>query len=129
MWERHLKKNKILRKESAFLLIISRWNSFQFLLVQMNHLVSPKVEHQFQMSHSKQLMGSWVTPRGSIKGIVMKIEWLQRYSHKWLHKCFKIILKILHSNYLWFYSNVPMKLAIFLKGSLLFNNYYGIFCL
>ena len=36
----HLKKN-ILRKRPAPLLKNSLWDSFQFLLVQINHLVSP----------------------------------------------------------------------------------------
>ena len=41
MGEKHLKKKKILRKRPACLLEISRWDSFQFLLVQINPLVSP----------------------------------------------------------------------------------------
>ena len=36
-------------------------------------------------------------------------------------KCFKSILKILHSNYLQFCSNLPVKFAIFLKSNLLFK--------
>ena len=44
-----------LRKGPASLLKISLWNSFQFLLVQIKHLVSPKAEHELQMDYSKQL--------------------------------------------------------------------------
>ena len=46
-----------LRKGPASLLNISLWESFQFLLVQLNHLVSPQVEHRLQIGYSKQLMG------------------------------------------------------------------------
>ena len=48
---------------------------------------------------------------------------------KWLLTCSKIILKISYSNYLWFCSNLFVKFAIFLKSSLLFNNFYSLFCL
>ena len=41
IWEEYLKKKEILRKGPASLYKISLWNSFQFLLVQINHLVSP----------------------------------------------------------------------------------------
>ena len=40
MREKHLKNEEILRKELASLLKNLLWNSFQFLLVQINHLVS-----------------------------------------------------------------------------------------
>ena len=43
--------------------------------------------------------------------------------------CFKSILKILHSNYLQFCSNLPAKFATSLKSSLLFNSFYCLFCL
>ena len=43
--------------------------------------------------------------------------------------CFKSILKTSHSNYLLFYSSLPVKFAIFLKSSLLFNSSYCLFCL
>ena len=33
-------------------------------------------------------------------------------------------MNILHSNYLLFCSSLPMKIAIFLKRSLLFNSFY-----
>ena len=55
MWEKHLKKKEILRKEPGSLLKISLWGSFQFLLVQIN-LISPQVERQLQMVYSQQLM-------------------------------------------------------------------------
>ena len=58
MWEKHLKKKKILRKGPAFLLKISLWDSFQIHLVQINHQVSLQVEHLLQMVYSNQLMGS-----------------------------------------------------------------------
>ena len=32
------------------------WEGFQFLLVQINVLVSPQEKHQLPMSYSKQLM-------------------------------------------------------------------------
>ena len=38
--------------------------------------------------------------------------------------CFKSILKIYHSNYLEFGSNLRVKFAILLKSSLLFNSFY-----
>ena len=57
MGEKHHKKKEILGKEPASLLKISIWNSFQFLLEQFNHLVSPKLKHRLQMGYSKQLMG------------------------------------------------------------------------
>ena len=41
MREKHMKKKKILRKGSASLLKISLGDSFQFLLVQIDHLVFP----------------------------------------------------------------------------------------
>ena len=41
MREKHLKKTEILRKGPVSLLKISLWHSFQFLFVQINHLVSP----------------------------------------------------------------------------------------
>ena len=56
MWEKHLKKKEILKKEPASLHKISPWDSFQFLLVQIKHLVSLQVEHWLQMGYSKQLM-------------------------------------------------------------------------
>ena len=37
---KNLKMKEILRKEPASLLKISLWDSFQFLLVEINHLVS-----------------------------------------------------------------------------------------
>ena len=37
---KNLKMKEILRKEPAYLLKISLWDSFQFLLVEINHLVS-----------------------------------------------------------------------------------------
>ena len=58
------------------------------------------------------------------------------YSHanwkntdKWSLTCFKNILKISHSNYASFCSNLPMKFAIFFKSSLLFNSFYCLFLL
>ena len=39
LWEKHLKKK--VRKGTASLLKTSLWDSSQFLLVQINHLVSP----------------------------------------------------------------------------------------
>ena len=56
MWEKHLKKKEILKKGPASLHKISPWDSFQFLLVQIKHLVSLQVEHGLQMGYSKQLM-------------------------------------------------------------------------
>ena len=56
MWKKHLEK-EILRKGPASLLQNSLWDSFQFLLVQINHLVSPLEEHRLQMGYSKQSMG------------------------------------------------------------------------
>ena len=41
IWEKHLNQKEILRKIHAPLTKISFWDSFQFLLVQINHLVSP----------------------------------------------------------------------------------------
>ena len=41
--------------------------------------------------------------------------------------CFKSILKISHSNYLSYCSNLPLKFAIFLKSSLLFNSFHCVF--
>ena len=40
MWKKHPNKVKILRKESASLIKNLLWDSFQFLLVQINLLVS-----------------------------------------------------------------------------------------
>ena len=40
MWEKHLKKKYILRKGPASLLKISHYDSFQFVHVQINDLVS-----------------------------------------------------------------------------------------
>ena len=34
------------------------------------------------------------------------------------------VLKVLHSSYLKFCSNLPVKFAIFVKSSLLFNSFY-----
>ena len=49
---------------------------------------------------------------------------------RWLSLTFfKSILKILYSNYLSFCSNLPVKVAIFLKSSLLFTSFYCLFCL
>ena len=53
MWEKHLKKNKKLRIGPVSLYKISLWDSFQFLLVQIKHLVSPQAEHGLQMGYSK----------------------------------------------------------------------------
>ena len=55
IWEKHQKKKK-LTKGSGSLLKISLWDSFQFLLKQIKHLVSPWAEHWLQMDYSKQLM-------------------------------------------------------------------------
>ena len=59
-----------------------------------------------------------------------------RYSHgngkstdKWSLTCFEMYPKKFDSNYLWFCSNLPVIFAIFLKSSLLSNNFYGLFCL
>ena len=46
---------------------------------------------------------------------------------QWLLTCFKNILKISHSNYLSFWSNLSVKFAIFEKISLLFNSFYCFF--
>ena len=48
-------KKKKERKGSLFK--ISLLDGFQFLFVQINHLVSPKAKHWRQMGYSKQLMG------------------------------------------------------------------------
>ena len=40
---------------------------------------------------------------------------------------FKSILKTLHYNYALFCSNLPVKFAIFLNSSLLFNSFYCLF--
>ena len=37
MWEKHLKNKEILIKGTAYLFEISLWDSFQFLLGQINH--------------------------------------------------------------------------------------------
>ena len=50
-------KKEILRKGPASLLKISLWDSFQFLLVQINDLVSQKEEHRLQIDYFKQLIG------------------------------------------------------------------------
>ena len=62
-----------------------------------------------------------------IKGTVMKIA-KKKKNDKWSPTCFKSILKISDSNYLQFCSNLPVKIGIFLKSSLLFNSFYCIFC-
>ena len=61
---------------------------------------------------------------------------LERHSHanwksteKWSLTCFKSTLKILHSNYLSFCSNLLRKFAVFLKISLLLNSFYCLFFL
>ena len=41
MWEKYLQKKEILRKGPKSLFKISLWDSLQFTLVQINHLVSP----------------------------------------------------------------------------------------
>ena len=43
---------------------------------------------------------------------------------KWSLTWLKSILKISHSNYLWFCNSLPAKLAIFLKSSLFLNSFY-----
>ena len=60
----------------------------------------------------------------------------ERYNHKnWKSTNKKSLnylwsfLNILHSNYLYFCSNWPLNFAIFLKGSLLLNNFYCLSCL
>ena len=45
---------------------------------------------------------------------------------KWSLTCSKCILEISHSNYLQFCSNLPVRFAIFLRSSLLFNNSYPV---
>ena len=59
------------------------------------------------------------------KATVMYIE---KSTNKWSHMCFKNIVKISHSKYLQFCSNLPVKFAIFLKSSLLINSFYCLFC-
>ena len=56
MWKKAPKEKK-LRKRTVSLLKNSVWNSFQFLFVQINHLVSPLVKDRLQMGFTKQLMG------------------------------------------------------------------------
>ena len=41
MWEKHVKEKEILWKGPTCLLKNSLWEGFQFLLVEINHLVSP----------------------------------------------------------------------------------------
>ena len=47
---------------------------------------------------------------------------LKKSTNKWSLTCFESILKILHSNYFQFFSDLPVKFAIFLKCRLLFNS-------
>ena len=52
LWEKQLKKK--VRRGPASFLKISLWDSSQFLLVQINLLVSPLAENLLQMGYSKQ---------------------------------------------------------------------------
>ena len=52
-----------------------------------------------------------------------------KITDKWSLSCFRSILKILHSHYLYFFSNLPVKFAIFQESSILFNSFYCLFCL
>ena len=73
-------------------------------------------------------------PKCSATRLVITKHLSQRYSHanwksssKWSLKCFKRILKSLHSNDLLFFSNLSVKFAIFWKSSLLSNSFYCLF--
>ena len=70
--------------------------------------------------------------------VYMKICQITRLNERYTHAnwkstdklsltCFKSVLKISHPNYLEFYSNLPVKHAISLKSSLLFNIFYCLF--
>ena len=66
----------------------------------------------------------------TMEEIKLRVYNFQRCSHvnwkstdTWSLTCFKIILKILHSNNLWFCSTLPVKCAIFLKSTLLLNSF------
>ena len=64
-----------------------------------------------------------------VKSTALKVHANWKSTNKWTLMCFKNILKISHSNYLKFCTNLPVKLAVFLKSSLLFNSFYCLFCL
>ena len=68
----------------------------------------------------------WEDAFSCVKGTVMQIE--KSLINDCL-RCFKNILKNSRSSCLQFYRNVPVKFAIHLKLSLLFNNFYCLFCL
>ena len=60
------------------------------------------------------------------KGTVMQIE------KALINDCLRVSevsKKNSHSNYMWFCSNLSVKFVILLKSSLLFNNFYCLFCL
>ena len=67
---------------------------------------------------------SWNHFLPEFKGTVMQIK---KSTDKWLLMCFKSILKISHSNYASFCTNLPIKFVIFWKSYLLFSSFYCFF--
>ena len=55
MWEKHFKK-KVRKVPASLLYLKAHSGTVLFLLVKINHLVSPEAEHRLQMGYSKQLM-------------------------------------------------------------------------
>ena len=112
----------------CILLLTSNWKIVCLLVVKALYLLL--LEKKSKCIIYKETIRLWNCAQWSVTPDWLRYTWFKRYSHanwkctdKWSLTCFKNILKILQSNYLYFAVIYPWKFAIFLKSNLLFNHF------